>query len=113
MIRKAQFQGCYETKPHLVLFLQRQSKAIDYAPKDLQQLGYPCMPLSLKNKAVEHIIDGLSDKGPVDHELPINPMEDRLQVVPLSWVFRIEKFQQFEDEFVIDMLLGMPGLCVC
>ena len=40
----------------LVLLLQRQSKPTNYAPKDLQQLRNPIVPLSLKHKLIKQVV---------------------------------------------------------
>ncbi len=37
-------------------------------------------------------------------------MECRLEKVPLSWVFRIEEFEEIEDEGLIDIPLSEVGV---
>jgi hypothetical protein len=56
-----------------VLLLEGQRKAVDDAAQDLQQLRDAVVALRLKNEAVEHVVDGLADEGPVHHELAVDP----------------------------------------
>ena len=63
--------------PDLVLILERQCKAVDDAPKDLQEFCDAAMLLCFPDKSVEDIIDGLPNKRPMDHELPVNPADHR------------------------------------
>ncbi|KAK8626123.1 hypothetical protein V6N13_133775 [Hibiscus sabdariffa] len=60
-----------EEESKLVLFLQRQSKPVDYTPQDFKQFNNTTVFLHLKNKPVEDIVDGFSNEWPMDHELPI------------------------------------------
>mmetsp|Transcript_12392 Transcript_12392/g.30426 ORF Transcript_12392/g.30426 Transcript_12392/m.30426 type:complete len:213 (-) Transcript_12392:637-1275(-) len=97
---------------HLVLLLQGQREPVDDGPQYLQQLSHPIVPLRLKDEAVEHVVDGLADEGPVHHELAIDAMQDGLEVVTLPWVLGVEELQQLEDKLLIDVLLGHLGICV-
>eukprot|EP00955_Chlamydomonas_euryale_P001557 17680-Chlamydomonas_euryale.AAC.1 len=76
---------------HPVLFLQRQRKAIDDGPQDLQQLCNSVVVLRLKDKAVKHIVDGLPDERPVHHELAVDAVQDGLQVVALAGVLAVKQ----------------------
>jgi len=78
----------------LVLLLQRQRKPTNYAPKNLQQLSDPIVPLSLKHKLKKQVVNGFPYVGPMNHELAINPMHNGLQAVPLPRILRIKQLQQ-------------------
>lgn len=52
----------------------------------------------------------LSNERPKTQELPINPMEDGLEIVSLSWIQGIEKFQQLYNKLLVDELLGSWSL---
>lgn len=49
---------------HLVLLFERQGKAIDNGPQDLQQLCNPVVAVCLVHKAVEHVVDRLPNVRP-------------------------------------------------
>ena len=70
-----------------MLLLQGESKAIDDAAEDLQQLGNAIMVLSLEDEAVEDVVDGLPDERPMDHEFAVDAMKDGLEVIPFPRVF--------------------------
>lgn len=74
-----------------MLIFEREGKTIDDTAKDFKQLRNPIVMFCLKDKTIKDVIDSLSDKGSVDHELPIYPMQDSLQVVTLPRVFRVKK----------------------
>ena len=74
-----------------MLIFEREGKAIDDTAKNFKQLGNPIVMFCLKDKPVKYVIDSLSDEGSVNHELPIYPMQDSLQVVTLPWVFRVKQ----------------------
>lgn len=42
----------------------------------------------------EDVVGLLSDERPHSQELPVNPVQDGLQEVTLSWVFTVEKLQE-------------------
>lgn len=44
------------------------------------------MALRLVYETVEHVPDRFPDVRPVVHELPVDAVENRLEVVPLAWV---------------------------
>ena len=82
---------CIEEDTHLVLIFEREGKAIDDTAENFKQLSNPIVMFCLKDKTIKDIIDSLSDKGSVNHELPIYPMKDSLQIVTLPRVFRVKK----------------------
>jgi hypothetical protein len=51
----------------------------------------PVMPLGLVDESVEDVGDGLADEGPVAHELAVDAVQDRLEVVPLTGVLSRHK----------------------
>lgn len=44
----------------------------------------------------ENIVDLLSDEGSQPQELSVNPMQDSLQEVPLSWVLAVKQLQELK-----------------
>lgn len=42
----------------------------------------------------EDVVGLLSDERPHSQELPVNPVQDGLQEVTLSWVFTVKKLQE-------------------
>mmetsp|Transcript_26440 Transcript_26440/g.55551 ORF Transcript_26440/g.55551 Transcript_26440/m.55551 type:complete len:418 (-) Transcript_26440:520-1773(-) len=89
----------------LVLVLERQRKAVDDRAKDLEEFGDAVMPLRLVDEAVEDVVDGLSDKGAVRHELAVDAVEDGLEVVAFARVLRVEEVQQLHQKLRVDVLL--------
>ena len=49
------------------------------------------MFLRLINEAEEDIIDRLTDERPMDHEFPVNSVQNRLQVIALPRVFAVKQ----------------------
>lgn len=47
-----------------------------------------------------------SDVSTKAKELPIDPVEDGLKKVPLSWVLAIKQLQNVQDEGLVDETLG-------
>ena len=56
----------------------------------LEELGDAVVVLCLIDKAEEDGADGLADEGAVGHELPVDAVEDRLEVIALSGVLAVE-----------------------
>ena len=77
----------------LALILQRQREAIDDTPQDLRELANAIVLLALVDNLEEDVLDRAPDEGPQGHELPVDPVEDRLQVVPLAGVFGVEELE--------------------
>ena len=64
----------------------------------------------------------LADVGPESEEFAVDPVERRLEEVPLARVLGVEEVQQVEDELLVDvplhqrrlqqrMLKSQTGLC--
>lgn len=96
---------------HLVFLLQRKRKTIDDGAKNLQELRNPIVALRLKNEAVEDIVNGFAYEGPMHHELPVNSVQDRLQVIALPGVLAVKKLQKPDHEVLVDVPLRC--LCIC
>lgn len=62
--------------------------------------------LRLVYKSVENIVDLLPDVRAQAEELSVDPVQRRLEEVPLPGVLRVEEIQQLEDELVVDVALG-------
>ena len=89
----------------LVLLLQRQRKAVDDRAQDLEQLRDAVVVVALVDEAVEGVVDGAPDEGAVRHELAVHPVQDRLEVVPLARILRVEQLQHRDDRGLIDVSL--------
>ena len=46
------------------------------------------------HECVENVIDGAADEGTMRHELAVHAMQDRLQVISLTWILRIEQREE-------------------
>lgn len=90
----------------LVFLFERQSKAIDDGPKDLQELRDPVVPLGLVNEVIEHVVDRPTDGGPQVQELAVDSMERGLEEIAFAGIFRVEKLEEVENEGLIDVSLG-------
>ena len=59
-------------------------------------LGFVILTIYLGIKIVpqskEYVVDSLSNERSMHHEFSVNPVQNRLQVISLSRVFRIEQF---------------------
>ena len=110
-----------------VLLLQWQSKAVDDAAENLQQLGHPIMLTVLipakarlgrargrgggreeswlergldSHKCVENVVDRATNEGAVRHEFAVHAVQDRFQVVSLARVLRVEQSEELHKESV-------------
>jgi hypothetical protein len=78
----------------LVLLLQGQGKAVDDGAEDLEQLGDAVVPLGVVDELEEDVVDGAADEGAQVEELAVDPVQRRLEEVPLSRVLRVEQLQE-------------------
>ena len=53
----------------------------------------------------EGVVDRPADVGAVGHELPVDPVEDGLQVVPLAWVLALEEVHDVGHELYVEVPL--------
>ena len=81
-------------KEQLVLFLQWQSKTVDYRTENLEKLGDAVEALRLVNELEEDVVDGSADVGAKVEKFAVYAMERSLQEVAFSGVFRVEKLEQ-------------------
>jgi len=81
-------------KEKLVLFLQWQRKTINDGTEDFKKFGNAVESLSLIDELEEDVVDGAAYVGAKVQELPVYPVESCLEEVALSWIFRVEQFQQ-------------------
>jgi len=103
---------------HLVFLLEREREAIDDGAKDFEQLCGPVvavrrsrpLPLRLVHETVEGVGNGTADENAERHELPVDPVEDGLQVLPLPRVFRVKQRQQRGDKRLIYHRAGHLGV---
>eukprot|EP00968_Pinguiococcus_pyrenoidosus_P014790 scaffold1350_cov249-Pinguiococcus_pyrenoidosus.AAC.16 len=79
---------------HEVLLLQRYGEPVDDGAQDLQELADAVVPLRLVDEAVEHVGDCLANERPVAHELPVDAMQDGLQIVPFPRILRVKQLDQ-------------------
>lgn len=89
-----------------MFLLERDGEAVDDGAEDLEELADAVVSLCLVHKSVENVANGLADEGAVGHELPINAVQDGLQVVSFTRVFRVEQFYELEAERLVCELLG-------
>lgn len=73
---------------------QWQRKAIDDTSQYFKELSHSIEMLRFIDKPEEDVVGLLSDERPHSQELPVNPVQDGLQEVTLSWVFTVEKLQE-------------------
>ena len=52
----------------------------------------------------------LANVGPEPEEFPVDPVESRLQEVPLARVLRVEEIEQVQDELLVDVPLHQRWL---
>mmetsp|Transcript_68021 Transcript_68021/g.142042 ORF Transcript_68021/g.142042 Transcript_68021/m.142042 type:complete len:273 (+) Transcript_68021:345-1163(+) len=78
----------------LVFILQRQREAIDDTSKDFKQLANTVVSLALVDDFEEHVLDSSADEGAEGHELAVDAMQNRLQIVPLTRILGVEELQQ-------------------
>jgi hypothetical protein len=81
-------------KEQLVLFLQWQSKPVDYRTENLEKLGDTVEALRLVDELKEDVVDGSADVGAKVEEFAVYAMKCSLQEVAFSGVFRVEKLKQ-------------------
>lgn len=79
-----------------MFFFERKRETVDDGPQDLQKLRNAVESLSLVNKLEKDIIYGAPNIGPQIQEFAIYPVKGRLEKVPLSGIFGIEKFEELE-----------------
>ncbi len=94
----------------LVLSFQRQREPVDDGPEDLQELAHPVEVFRLVDELQEKVVYLLPDEGPEPEELPVDPVQHRLQKVPLSRVLAVEELEQLQHELLVDHLLPNAGL---
>jgi len=90
---------------NLVFFFERQREPIDDRSKDFKELGDAVVPLGFVHEAVENIVDLSSDIRAEVEELAINSMQRGFEKISLSWIFRIKKLKQLDDESLVDVFL--------
>jgi len=85
-----------------------QRKPIDNTSQDLQQLENTIVPLSFKYKAVEDVVDGIPNEGPVHHVLAVNAVKNSLQILALAHVLGIKQVNEFHHKDMVNVALGSP-----
>mmetsp|Transcript_118593 Transcript_118593/g.342948 ORF Transcript_118593/g.342948 Transcript_118593/m.342948 type:complete len:453 (+) Transcript_118593:216-1574(+) len=85
----------------LVLVLERQGEAVDDGAQDLEQLTDAVLGLAFVDDLEEDVLDRATDKGPQRHELAVDAVEDRFQVVALARVLGVEQLQKLEHEVLV------------
>jgi len=88
-----------------VLLLEREGEAVDDTSKNLKQFGNSVVLLILIDEGVESVVDCFSDEGAEGHELGVNAVEDCLEIVSLSGIFRVEQLENVQDKEAVDVLL--------
>ncbi|KAJ1604816.1 hypothetical protein OIY81_3650 [Cryptosporidium canis] len=93
----------------LVLLLEGNGEAVDDGDKDLKQLGNSVVGLAVDDYSEEDVLHGLPDAASSRHDLPVDSVEDGLEVVPFSGVKALEKINELEYEGVVNVLFGHLG----
>ena len=62
------------------------------------------VPLSFVDEPIEDVVDLFPDERTKAQKLDINSVQSCLQQIPFPRVFRIEKIQQPQDEFLVNVL---------
>ena len=75
----------------LVLLLQRQRKAVDYAAQDLQQLADTVKVLGLVDIPQEDVVDLLPNERPQTEKFAVDSMQNGLQKVAFARIFAVEQ----------------------
>jgi hypothetical protein len=86
-----------------MFFSERDSKPTDDTGKNVKQLRCTIELESLMNQGVETVIDGLTNHFSSRHKFGIQAMKNVFEVLPFSWLLRVEKFEEFLDERWSDM----------
>lgn len=73
-----------------MLFLQRQSEAIDDGAKNLEELSDAVESLSLVNELEENVVDGAANVRTEIEEFTIYAMKRGLEKVAFTRVLRVE-----------------------
>ena len=89
----------------LVLLLQREGEPVDDRAQDLQEFGNAIVGLVVDDDAIEEVLSRLPNKQPQRHDLAVDPVKDRLQIVALAWILGIEEFEEPQHERLVDVLL--------
>lgn len=86
-----------------MLFSEWDSKPTDDTGKNVKQLRCTIELESLMDQRVEAIVDCLTNHFSSGHKFGIQAMKNVLEVLPFSWLLRVEKFEEFLDERWSDM----------
>lgn len=81
-----------------MLFSEGHCESRDNAGQDVKQLRGPVELEGLVNETVEAVIDGFSNHLSPGDQLSIEPMENILQVLSLSGLFRVKQLEKLLDE---------------
>ena len=60
------------------------------------------MSVRFVDELVEDVVDGAANERPEPHEVPVDTVEDRLEVVTLPRVLRVKQLQKMQDELTIE-----------
>lgn len=89
---------------------QWQCEPIDDTSQYFKELSHTIEMFCFIYKPEENVVNLLSDECSQSKELPINPMQDSLEEVTLSWIFTIKKLQELLDKLLINVSLCNAGL---
>lgn len=68
------------------------------------------MTFRLIDKVEEDIVNASSNGSTKIEEFAVNSMQSRLEEVTLARIFRIEEFEEVEDEGLVDISFGKVGV---
>merc|ERR1719197_1549479 len=85
-------------------------ESVDDGAQDLQQLPDTVVALRLVDKAVESVADSAADETTMGHELAVNAVQNRLQVVALTRILTIEEVDELQAELLREVPLGNLAL---
>lgn len=97
---------------YLMLFFERQRKTVDDRTKDLKKLSDAIVALRLVDKSEKDVVHSLSYEGSMNHELAIYAMQNCLQVVTFTRIFRIKKLKKANNKVLVDIFPSNLGIRV-
>lgn len=76
-----------------MFLFQRNGQTTSDRTQNFQQLRQTIVCLCILSDPQEQVHNLLLNISSQPQKLAINPMQDRLEVVTLSWILRVKKFQ--------------------
>jgi len=86
-----------------VLHLEWYDKAVDDGTEDLKKFGNAIMSFRFVDKMIEDIVDRATNESTEVEHFAIKPMQSGLEKISLTRVFRVEQFEEIEDEKLVNV----------